>query len=312
MVLRTVTRTQGCNAALKDGTVAPRGFTFDFEEVDPLPRAFRRMVRELEYDVCEMAFTTYLCARAYGKRFTALPVFLVRGFHHGAIVHNTTLGIRGPKDLEGRKVGVNRGYTVTTGVWVRGILADEFGVDLDRVTWVLSGDEHVAEYRPPGNVVPIEPGGDLAELVATGELAAAIGVEVDHPDVAPLIPHATEAGFEALRRRGLYPINHLVVVKDELLEAHPHLAVDLFDAFAEAKNIYVERLRSGSIVSPTPTDVMYGRVLELTGADPLPYGVGPNRAMIEQLVEHAVRQKILDRRPALESLFAEGTLDLTA
>src|SRR4051812_3884472 len=165
------------------------------------------MVRGLEYDVCELAITTYLCAKEHGKRFTALPIFLVRGFHHGAIVARAA---GDPKELEGQRVGVNRGYTVTTGVWARGILADEYGVDLDKVTWVLSGDEHVAEYGPPANVVPLEPGKDLGEMVARGELAAAIGVERE--GLVPLIPDAQAAGFDALRRRGHYPINHLVVV----------------------------------------------------------------------------------------------------
>jgi 4,5-dihydroxyphthalate decarboxylase len=303
--LRTVTRTQGNNAALKDGTVTPAGFTFEFEEVDPLIRAFRVMVRELEYDVCEMASTTYLCAKEHGKRFTALPIFLVRGFHHGAIV---TDGVDDPKELEGAKVGVNRGYTVTTGVWARGILADEHGVDLERVTWVRSGDEHVAEYRPPANVVSMESGNDLGRMVAAGELAAAIGV--DDAGLAPLIPNADEAGFDALRRRGHYPINHLVVVRDDLLEASPDLAPSVFEAFAEAKNIYVERLRADAIEEPTAADRMHRLVLEITGADPLPYGIEPNRATIEELIDHAVRQRILAQRPAVESLFAEQTLEL--
>src|SRR3954470_18393179 len=103
MRLTTVTRTHGHNAALKDGTVAPHGFELAFEEVDPLTRAFRRMVRGLEYDVCELAITTYLCAKEHGKRFTALPVFLVRGFHHGAVLAPPDVA---PKDLEGRRVGV--------------------------------------------------------------------------------------------------------------------------------------------------------------------------------------------------------------
>jgi 4,5-dihydroxyphthalate decarboxylase len=312
MRLRTVTRTQGNNAALKEGTVTPRGFSFDFEEVPVLVDAFRRMVRELEFDVCELAFTTYLCAREHGKRFTALPVFPVRGFHHGAIVRNVRAGIGEPKDLEGKRVGVNRGYTVTTGVWARGVLADEYGVDLDRITWVLSGDEHVAEFRPPPNVVPMDPGSDLAEMLLGGELAAAIGVDVDGPSIAPLIPDATDAAFAALRRRGHYPINHLVVVKDELLEARADLAAEVFGAFAAAKDLYVERLRAGAITDPSPADLMHARVLELTGRDPLPYGVEPNRATIEELVGHAVEQKILRRRPAVESLFAPGTLELTA
>ena len=309
--LKTVTRTQGNNRALNDGAVTPRTCTLDFVEVSPLIHAFRRMVRQVEFDVCELAITTYLCARAHAKPFTALPIFLVRGLHHGAIVHNTTAGVRTPKDLEGRRVGVNRGYTVTTGVWARGILQDEYGVDLDRVTWVLSGDEHVAEYRPPANVVPVEAGKDIAEMVGSGELAAAIGVSVDHRDVAPLIADPEEAGFAALAQRGLYPINHLVVVRDELLDEHPGLAADLFHAFAEAKDLYVKRLRGGELENPTAVDRTYERVMELIG-DPLPYGVGPNEAMIDTLIEHAVRQRILTERPPLHTVFHPSTLDLVA
>jgi 4,5-dihydroxyphthalate decarboxylase len=157
----------------------------------------------------------------------------------------------------------------------------------------------------------MEPGDDLGELLAAGELAAAIGVDAAGPTIAPLIPDAEEAGFEALRRRGHYPINHLVVVKDELLEAHPELAADVLNAFAEAKHLYVERLRAGAIADPSPADLMYLRVLDITGADPLPYGLEPNQGAIEELIDHAVNQRILDRRPAVDSLFAEGTLGLT-
>jgi 4,5-dihydroxyphthalate decarboxylase len=310
--LRTVTRSQGNNAALKDGTVRPGTAVLDLVEVPVLVQAFRRMVRDLEYDVCELAFTTYLVAKAHGAPFTALPTFLVRGFHHGAISVNTSAGISEPKDLEGRRVGVSRGYTVTTGVWARGVLAREYGVDLDRVTWVLSGDEHVREYRPPGNVEPMPEGADLAELLTDGQLAAAIGVDVEDARVAPLIPDARGEGLRALRRDGFYPINHLVVVRDELLAAHPGLAADLYTAYAEAKNRYVARLRAAAITEPTATDRMYQQVMGATGADPLPYGVEPNRAAIERLLDLAVEQRILDRRPDVESLFAKGTHDLTA
>ncbi|NNG03108.1 MAG: ABC transporter substrate-binding protein [Inquilinus sp.] len=307
--LKTVFRTQGNNRALKDGTVKPRGYSLDFEEVPVLIQAFRRMVRGLEFDVCEMALTTYFCARAHGVRFTALPVFLVRAFHHGAILVNTRAGIATPKDLEGRRVGVNRGYTVTTGVWARSILQDEHGVDLSRVTWVLSGDEHVAAYRPPANVVPIEPGGDMAEMLASGELAAAIGIKSDHPDVKPLIPEGLEAGLSALRSRGLHPINHLVVVNDDVLAAHPDLAAALFEAFAEAKRLYVERLKAGRIEQPTAVDEVHRRVLAIVG-DPLPYGIEPNRQVLEQLIGHAVTQRIIDRPVTVDDLFAAGTHDL--
>jgi 4,5-dihydroxyphthalate decarboxylase len=306
---KTVTRTQGNNQALKDGTVKPKTFAFDFVEVPVLIDAFRRMVRGLEFDICEMAITTYVCARAHGKPFTALPVFLVRAFHHGAILCNTKAGIRSPKDLEGRKVGVNRGYTVTTGLWARSVLADEHGVDLNKITWVLSGDEHVAEYTPPANVVPIAPGQKMADMLAAGELAAAIGIEVDSPDVKPLIADAQEAGLAALRRRGHYPINHTVVVKDDLLAAHPDLAADVFNAFAEAKRPYVERLKAGAIEKPTEIDRLHQRVMAITG-DPLPYGIGPNRRVLEDLIRHCLGQGIITQRVTVDELFAPGTRGL--
>jgi len=269
------------------------------------------MVRGLEFDICEMAITTYICARANGKKMTAIPVFLVRAFHHGAILVNADAGIRSPKDLEGKRVGVNRGYTVTTGVWARSILQEQYGVDLSKITWVLSGDEHVAEYRAPANVVPIEKGKNMAEMLASGELVAAIGVETGSPNVKPLIPNALEAGLAALRRNGHYPINHTVVIRDELLQSNPDLAADVFAAFAEAKRLYLERLKSGSIEKPSEVDRIHQRVMEITG-DPLPYGIEPNRRVIEELIRHAVTQKIIDRPFRTEELFAPGTQQLVA
>jgi 4,5-dihydroxyphthalate decarboxylase len=309
--LKTVTRTQGNNRALKDGTVKPGAFEFAFEEVDPLIAAFRRMVRGLEFDICEMAMTTYICARAHGKRMTAVPVFLVRAFHHGAVKVNANAGIRSPKDLEGKRVGVNRGYTVTTGVWARGVFQDEYGVDLNKVTWVLSGDEHVAEYRPPANVVPIEPGKKMPDMLLSGELAAAIGIEGEHPDLKLLIPDPLEAGLRALKERGHYPINHTVVIRDELLEEKPRLAVDVFNVFAEAKRLYVERLKGDAVEKPTGADEVHRRVLEITG-DPLPYGIEPNRKVLGELMRHAVTQRIIDKPIAVDELFAPATRSLIA
>ena len=308
--LKTVFRPLGHTELLKDGIVKPRAFEIQYDDVPILIQAFRRMVRGLELDVCELAFTTYLCAKSHGKRFTAIPVFPARVFHHGAILYNTKAGIQNPKDLEGKTVGVHRGYTVTTGVWARSILQHEYGVDLKKITWLLSGDEHVEEFRPPANVVPIEKGKKLEDMLASCEIPAAVNIELDHPDVKPLIPNPSEAGFEALRIRGHYPINHTVVVKDELLNAHPHLAADLFNAFVEAKRPYVERLETGRIATPSKTDQMYKRVMNITGSDPLPYGIEPNRQMIEAVVQYAREQGILTRSLTMEDLFAPGTLDL--
>lgn len=298
--LKTALVTRGHTTALKDGTITPRTFDFEFEEVPQIIQAFRRMVRGLEFDISEMAITTYLCARSFGKAFTAIPVFPMRAFHHGAILHNTKTGIRNPKDLEGKRVGVNRGYTVTTGLWARSILQHQFGVDLKRVTWVLSGDEHVAEYRPPSNVVPIETGRTMDEMLLSGEIPAAIGVHVDSPDVTPLIPNPREAGFAALRDRGLYPINHTVVVRNEVLAAHPEIVSDLFSVFDQAKRRYVERLKAGQ--TDNADDEFFTRVMEVTG-DPLPYGIEPNRAMLDAVIAHAVEQGIVSRRIAVDELF---------
>ena len=312
MRLTAVTRTQGNNQALKDRTITPKTFQFDFVDVPVLVDAFRRMVRGHEFDICELAITTYLCAKEHGKRFTALPIFLVRAFHHGAILYNTTSAVREPKDLEGTRVGVNRGYTVTTGLWARGVLQEEHGVDLRKITWVLSGDEHVAEYVPPSNVVPLGAGKTLSDALVSGDLAAVIGLDKsDHPDVKPLIPNAREAGLAALRARGHYPINHLIVVKDELLEAHPQLAADVFDAFARAKRVYLDRLQRGAMEEPTDVDRVHQRVMEIAG-DPLPYGIDPNRLMLETLIEHALTQGIIRTRVTPEELFARTTRDLVA
>jgi 4,5-dihydroxyphthalate decarboxylase len=308
--LKTVTRTQGNNIALKEGIIRPGTCELEFIEVDPLVSAFRRMVRGLEFDVCEMALTTYITARAHGKRFSGLPIFLVRAFHHGAILHNTRSGIKEPKDLEGKKVGVNRGYTVTTGLWARAILQHQYGVDLNSITWVLSGDEHVAEYRPPHNVIQLEKGEELLGLVESGELPAAIGLDTETPEVKRLIPNATEAGLEALRRWGHYPINHLIVVRDELLESHPNLAADIFNAFAESKRDYVRRLQDDQIQNPTALDFTHRHVMEITGRDPLPYGIAPNRQTLEEIIQYAMEQRIIDRPVNVEGLFPSNTHSL--
>jgi 4,5-dihydroxyphthalate decarboxylase len=300
-ILKTALVTRGHTKALKDGTVKPRSFDFEFEEVPTIINAFRRMVRGLEFDISEMAITTYLCARAHGKAFTAIPVFPMRAFHHGAILHNVKAGIRNPKDLERQRVGVNRGYTVTTGVWARSILQHQYGVDLNRITWVLSGDEHVAEYQPPANVVPIAKGKKMDDMLLTGEIPAAIGVQVDSPDVKPLIENAREAGFDALRERGLYPINHTVVVSNDVLAAHPGVASDLFNAFSDAKRLYIARLEAG--VTEYADDEFFKRVMDVIG-DPLPYGIEPNRRMLEAIIGHAGEQGIIPRRVLVEDIFA--------
>jgi 4,5-dihydroxyphthalate decarboxylase len=310
-VLKIVSRTQGNNSALKHGSVKPEGFELDFEEVPVLVHAFRRMVRGLEFDVCEMALTTYLCAKEHGVKFTGIPIFLVRAFHHGAILHNINHPIKDPRALEGKRVGVNRGYTVTTGVWARSVLQSEYGVDLNKVTWVLSGDEHVQAYQPPSNVVPIEDGKDIEQMLLDGELSAAINIKAEHPDIQPIISDPDGAGIAAYKANGHYPINHLVVIRDEILEKYPDVAVSIFNAFAESKRIYLERLLNGKIEKPTEMDELYIQINEM-GGDPLPYGIPPNLGMLDNLFSTAASQQILKKPVDLNKVFVPSTLDLIA
>lgn len=306
--LKTVTRTQGNNRALKEGLVTLRDFELEFEEVEPLPKAFRRMVREGAYDVSEMALTTFLCARAHGARLTGLPIFLVRDFHHKSMAKHVGAGIDDLRQLEGRQVGVSRGYTVTTGVWARAILAEEFGVDLDRITWLRSDVEHVADYVPPANVQDLPGEGSLEEQLSRGDLPAAVGVPAKGENLAPLVPDAFNAGLAALKTRGLYPINHLVVVRDDVLERHPGLAVELFDAFAASKALYLSDLRAGRISELTGADKVHLAASQVLD-DPLPYGLAPNRGTLETLMRHAVAQGILSRPLELTEIFASEVLN---
>jgi 4,5-dihydroxyphthalate decarboxylase len=308
-VLKTAIATYPHTKGLKDGTVTAPGLRFEHLEISPIIAAFRRMCRGLEFDVSEMAITTYLTARAYHKPFTALPVFILRQFHHAPIVYHVKSGVASPKDLEGKRVGV-RAYTVTTGVWARGILATEYDVDLSKVTWVLNDEEHVQEYHNayPSNVV-YQAGANLGAMVATGELAAAIGVgRVDSPDVKPLIPNAREAEAAWYRKTGIYPINHTVVVKDSLLQADPTLAPRLFDAFKEAKAAFLQRLAAGAELSSEEQALAQRR--SLVGDDPLPYGLARNRKTIEAVIQFAQEQKILPHKVSPEEIFARNTLDL--
>ena len=307
LVLRTAVGSYGHTTPLMDGSVASDMFDLEHIEVSPITSVFRRMVRGLEFDVAEMALSTYFCARAHGKRFTALPVFLTRAFYHGGLVHNTRSGIRTPKDLEGRKVGL-RSYTLTPGVWTRGLLQTEYGVDLDAVTWVLSGDEHVAEFVAPSNVVS-SPNDDLAEMLLSGEIDAAIGAApIASPDIQPLFPEAHQADDAWHRKTGLYPISHLLVVKDDLLESNPDLAPELFSVFDEAKTPYIQRLRSGDASSPDDKALL--QMAEIVGDDPIPYGYEGSRDTLETFIGFNVEQGIIPQAVDSADLFPSATLSL--
>ncbi len=273
-----------------------------FVEVQQIVPMMRRMCRGLEFDICEMAFTTYLCARAAGLPFTAIPVFVTRNFHHWAVFVNTKSGVRTPKDLEGRKVGVNRGYTVTTGLWARGVLQSEYGVDLNKITWIPTDDEHVLGFKQPANVDYRFRGAKMLDLLMSGEIDAAIGeVAVDAPEIQPLFPDARNEAFGYFRRTGIYPINHGVVIKDALLKDAPWIAGELCQAFEKSKTEYLKNLDLGD--AATSWDRAAKMNAEAVG-DPFPFGIEPNRKALEAMTQFAVDQKMVPRKFSVEELFA--------
>jgi len=234
-------------------------------------------------------------------------VFVMRQFHHTPIVYNVKSGVKSPKDLEGKKVGV-RAYTVTTGVWARGILASEYGVDLSKVTWVVVDEEHVQEYQKPANVEE-RPKANLGEMLVKGELAAAIGAgTVDSPDVLPLFVSPREAEAAWFRKTGIYPVNHTVVVKDSLLQSDPTLAPRLFGAFKDAKAVFLTELASGAPLAADAQAIAQRR--SIVGDDPLPYGVAKNKKALEAIIQYARDQKILPRAVTPEEMFPRNTVDL--
>lgn len=290
----------GVTQTLHDGSVKPDGIALDFAQVSPITAAMRRMVRTLDFDVCEMAFTTYLCAKALGAPIIALPVFVTRKFHHWAAFRTASGPVQRPKDIEGRAVAVNRGYTVTTGLWVRGVLQHEYDVDLDRVTWVATDEEHVASWLAPQNVDYSGRGKNAAELLQSAACAAAIGdVKSDSPDVRPLIDDARGASAAWFRKTGIYPINHGVVMKSALLDEVPGIAQRLTDAFTTAKGAYMKRLDADD----TP-EGKAARALSETVGDPFPFGVAPNRKALDAIVRFSVEQRVMTKAIAIEDLFA--------
>jgi 4,5-dihydroxyphthalate decarboxylase len=310
----------GHTAPLKDGSVPIEGVAPDYVKVEPQIAAFRRMVRDVEFDACELAATTYIIARAYGAPFIALPIILGRRFHHEGIVCRADANIRTPKDLEGKKVGV-RAYSVTTGVWTRGILINEYGLDNSKVTWVVDDEEHVTQLKLPSNVIHVKPGESLVDLMEKGELqagftaAAGIGrkgapkegwqanavAEPSAQQYHDLIPDAQPIEFDWYRRTGIYPMHGVLVVKEKLLKDNPWLAKSLYTAFSEAKARYLTKLRSGE--ANKPKDLEYKKFSTVVGDDPLPFGVKPNLPTIEALIKYATQQGLVPRTMRVEELF---------
>ena len=301
------------SAAVLDGRAPVDGYVVKPVEVRPIIAAYRRMIRDLEFDVCELAPVSYLMAREAGVPLVAIPVFLNRRFHHGDIQCAPRSGITAPRDLEGRRVGV-RAYTVSTGVWARGVLEEEYGVDLSQVTWVVDDDDHV-EGRAPANVERVGDGRSLGTLLGASEIDAAFtgnagtgraGNPAQGWEAAATAEPATTyplfADHEVLERdhylrTGIYPLHSVVVVRAELVAHDPDLPTKLYAAFADAKRIATDE-------DPDFTGLpRLGRQRALIGSDPIPYGVAANGPSIAALRRFSRSQGLID---AEGDLFAPG------
>jgi 4,5-dihydroxyphthalate decarboxylase len=272
--------------ALKDGKINCDLLDFDFADVKVSNTAFKPLVREARFDLAEVAIVTFLQAKYYGKPYALIPATVVgRGQLH-TIAYNPERGHLGPGDLNGKTIGV-RAYTQTTGAWVRGILADDYGVDLGSIDWVTFEEGHVAEYTDPPNVRRAPEGKHLVQMLLDGEIDAAIvGDKFPDPRLKPVIPDPETANREWSEIHGGVPINHMLVIREQLAQARPDVVREVYRVFREAK---------GASFAKTG-------IPEL---DPLRFGIEANRRSLETIIDFAVKQGLLPRPFAVDELFSD-------
>lgn len=274
--------------ALKQGELRSAQLAFDFADVKVANTAFKRVVRDFEFDVAELAIVTFLMAKAWGKPLVLLPAVLTARFQHAYLVYNAERGHLTPGDLAGRRVGI-RSYSVTTAAWIRGILANDYGVDLDRIRWVSFEDAHVAEYRDPPTVERAAAGKDALAMLIAGELDAVV---VGNPVLTDarlktLFPDPSAAAQDWYRRNGAIQINHMVVVRESLSKSNPRAVRELFRLLQESKQ---------------------AAGLPAAGAiDMHPFGVEANRRNLEIAIEYVHQQRLIPRRFEVDELFDDVT-----
>jgi 4,5-dihydroxyphthalate decarboxylase len=289
ITLKTNLEDAPTSAALKDGRVTSKIVNLNICGPKGAMQGFKPMLRENAFDCGELAIVTYLQAMMYNKPFVMLPFAINGKAHHDGMGYSKEFGILNPKDIEGKKVGV-RTYAQTTGLWLRGVLAHEYGVNLDKVTWLTTGHSHLAEYEDPANCKRLPEGSDLIEMLFKGEIAAGIlGKDLPKDDrVTTLIPNAKEAGQAWIKREGWIPINHVFVVHKELSKNRPDVVREIYRMLVESRNLAPE-----SVIASLP-----------------PYGFNAMRKTLEMASEWAYEQKLISRRIAVEEMFDETTASL--
>jgi 4,5-dihydroxyphthalate decarboxylase len=291
VTLRTNLADYAMTKALKSGAIKSDLVTFDFCGPKVANQGFKPMVRERKFDAGELAIGTFLQAKVYGKPVTLLPAVVMGRFQHQCALRNVARGPLAPGEISGRRIGI-RSYTQTTGIWVRGILQHEYGVDPNGVTWVCNDDGHLAEYSDPPNVErPPADAKKVDEMLLDGEIDAAIlGAEIpDEPRVAHLIPNPREAALAWHKKYNTIPVNHLMCVDKDLADARPDVVAEIF------------RMLKASKAAMAPS---------ADGIDFHPFGVEALRKPLELIIQYSVEQKIIPKAFTVDELFDDSTRGL--
>jgi 4,5-dihydroxyphthalate decarboxylase len=279
MRLRTLLGDHPCTAALKDGSIRSDSVTLDFVEYSPTNKGFKPMVRDGAFDVSEMAIVTYLMAKSFGKPMVLLPSVVVARFQHAYAVYRADLGALKPRDLEGRRVGI-RSFTTTTGAWLRGILANDYGVDLDSIDWVTFEDAHVAEFRDTTRRAP--QGKQIVQMLLDGELDAVLGEKVERPGLKPLFADAAADEKSWFAKHQVVPINHMVVVSTALSKSHP-------DAVREVSRMLHASAARAPAASPQFNMEEMTRSLRLISEYTAQQGLIPRAYTVDELFDDLTR-----------------------
>jgi 4,5-dihydroxyphthalate decarboxylase len=274
--------------ALKQGKIKSDRLQLDFAEAEVPHDHFKKVVKG-EFDVAELAIMTYLQALSWGRPLVALPVALHGRFQHAQIAYNADRGTLAPKDLEGKRVGV-RTYPQTTPTWVRGILQNDYDVDLSKIHFVTFSDGHVPEYKDPANCQRSASGKKLLQMLLDGDVDAAVlsGEDLKHPKVKGLIPDPAAAGKAWHAKYGALMVNHIMVVKSDLSRSNPDAVREIYRLVKESRAASTE---------PAPKD----------GIDKRPIGYSANKRNFEVAAQYAWRQRITNKELKLEDLFDATT-----
>ena len=276
--LRTLLGDHPCTAALKNGSIKSDLVAFDFVDYSPTNKGFKPMVRDGAFDVSEMAIVTYLMAKSFGKPMVLLPNVVVARFQHAHALYNAKNGTMKPADLNGKRVGI-RSFTTTTGAWLRGILANDHGVDLNSIDWVTFEDAHVAEFRDNTERAPA--GKQIVQMLIDGQLDAVLGEKSDQAGLKPLFADAEAEEKSWFGKHGLMPINHMVVVSSRLSNEHPEAVREVFRLLQESA--------------------------ALAPAGALKFSAGEMRGSLELIIQYCAQQGLIPRAFAVDELFDDVT-----